>query len=247
MELVTQNSIDAYAKDLESKLRVCKMLLDSGTLPAHLKTPQAIFAVILRGQEYGFSPLRSTELFDFIQGKACPRAAALQALAVAEGGSFIVEEESAKLCRIKAARPSRKWEQVYQFTIEQAAAMGLTAKDNWKKMPQFMLYARCVSVLARRGWPDVIGGLYSAEEIQDEAATITVVADDLTAQTNGHDKTPALEEPQFLYDLDRVPEEHREEAQLYAKGKGATLTKAPGIYASSERLKKLDPYLVEAV
>lgn len=240
-DLIIPNSIDAYAANLEGKLRVCKLLLESGTLPATLKTSQAVLAVILRGQEYGFSPIRSTELFDFIQGRACPRAAALQALAVAEGGVFGVIEETAKICTVKAVRPSRKWEQTYSFTIEQAALMGLATKDNWKKMPQFMLYARCVSVLTRRGWPDIIGGLYSAEEIADGVNEETVP----TIEISQEEKLP--EQEPVLYDLNSVPEEHRDDAKTYALGKGATITKTPGVYAAPQTLKKLEPYRVETV
>lgn len=162
-----ENSLTAYAAGLEQKLKVCEMLQKSGVLPASLKTPQAIFAITLMGQEYGFSPIKSCEMFDFIQGRACIRAAGMLALATSRGGCFVTVEESDKSCTIKAERASNKWVQSYTFTWADAEKMKLTSKENWQKMPKFMLWARCVSVLCRRGWADVLGGLYSSEEMMD--------------------------------------------------------------------------------
>lgn len=241
-------TLDHYAQNLETKLKFCKLLIESGTIPATFKSPSAVLAVILRGQEYGFSPIRSLELIDFIQGRATLRAAALQAIAMQAGGVFEVMEESVRACTIRARRSEKKWEQVFTFTIEQAAAMGLTGKDNWKKMPQFMLYARCVSVLCRRGWPDVIGGLYSQEELADGAAALVIPAEALEGEVPTVDENatpPKNDPPVYFYDLNAVPAESQKEAQTYLKGNGGEETANAGIWKAPTMLKKLIPYQVE--
>lgn len=237
-------TLDHYAQNLEVKLKFCKLLIESGTIPAHFKNAGAVLAVILRGQEFGFTPIRSLELIDFIQGRATLRAAALQAIAMQAGGVFEVMEESVRACTIKARRPDKKWEQVFTFTIEQAASMGLAAKDNWKRMPQFMLYARCISVLCRRGWPDVIGGLYSKEELEDGATAMVIPADALEAQEPSTETVDASSTPIYFYDLNSVPVESRKEAAIYLQSNGGEETGAPGVWKAPTLLKKLLPYQV---
>lgn len=169
--LVTEgggNTLATYAQGIDAKFRICQMLQQSQVLPKALNTPQAILAVVLMGQEYGFAPLVSCHLFDFIQGRATMRAAAMQALCMKEGGSFHVVSSTTTSCKIKAVRPSKGWEETFEFTNDMAKRMGLAGKDNWQKHPEAMHYARCISVLARHGWADVLGGLMSTEEVQDE-------------------------------------------------------------------------------
>lgn len=241
-------TLDHYAQNLETKLKFCKLLIESATIPAHFKSAGAVLAVILRGQEFGFTPIRSLELIDFINGRATLRAAALQAIAMQAGGVFEVLEESARACTIKARRPDKKWEQVFTFTMEQAAVMGLAGKDNWKRMPQFMLYARCVSVLCRRGWPDVIGGLYSREELEDGPAALVVPAEAIEGETPTVEEgiePPKTEAPIYFYDLNSVPVESRKEAQTYIKGNGGEETANEGIWKAPTMLKKLLPYQIE--
>lgn len=162
------NTLATYATGIDAKFRICQMLQQSQILPKALSTPQAILAVVLMGQEFGFAPLISCHIFDFIQGRATMRAAGMAALCTKEGGTFHVISNTSTSCKIRAVRPSRKWEETFEFTLEMAKRMGLAGKDNWIKNPEAMLYARCVSVLARRGWADVLGGLKSSEEMQDE-------------------------------------------------------------------------------
>lgn len=54
------------------------------------------------------------------------------------------------------------------FTIEDAAKAGLTGKDNWKKYPKNMVFARCVSNAIAFYCPEVTGGvrLYHEGEIE---------------------------------------------------------------------------------
>lgn len=161
------NDLLAYARDLDQKYRLCQMMLQSKFLPKKFDNPQAVLVCILKGQEYGFPPMRSLDLFDCIEGSATMNAAGLQALAVSNGGMFEVLEENSERVTVKATRKSNGWSETFTFTMEMARTMGLAGKHNWKRMPQYMMYARCVSTLSRRGWSDIIGGLYATEEVQD--------------------------------------------------------------------------------
>lgn len=54
------------------------------------------------------------------------------------------------------------------FSYNDAVSMELTTKDNWKKMPRQMLYARASSLGIRRIAPDVVNGLYTADEMNPD-------------------------------------------------------------------------------
>jgi hypothetical protein len=54
------------------------------------------------------------------------------------------------------------------FTMPDAERAGLTKNNpNWQRYPANMLRARAISNAARMGWPDILNGLYSAEEMRD--------------------------------------------------------------------------------
>jgi len=233
------NTLATYASGIDAKFRICQMLQQSQVLPKALSSPQAILAVVLMGQEYGFAPIVSCHLFDFIQGRASMRAAGMQALCVRNGGSFHVIEESATACKIKAFRPDRNWEQTFEFTIEMARRMGLAEKDNWKKHPEAMLYARCTSLLARRGWPDLIGGLQASEEMQDaaiveEAPAESTAAVFASAEAQGAATVKAIE-AEFTGSVDDNGEvvEEKPKAKLSDLNQSATKAKT-----RLEQLKK---------
>jgi hypothetical protein len=53
----------------------------------------------------------------------------------------------------------------YSFYWSDAVAAQWNKKDNWKKLPRFMMYARCVVRGARGVASDIIGGLYDTHEV----------------------------------------------------------------------------------
>jgi hypothetical protein len=56
----------------------------------------------------------------------------------------------------------------YTFTIEDAKRAGLLSKDSWQKYTKELLVARAISGCARKVFPDVVGGLYTVEELGGE-------------------------------------------------------------------------------
>lgn len=263
--IVKEQSLDAVAVNFDAKIKVCDMIAKSGLAPASFKTPQAIFAAILRGGELGFSPMQSLETFDVVQGRVTMRASGLQALCVNHGGKFEVIEESDTRCTIKASRASNGWAQEYTFTIEDASKMQLTSKDNWKKMPKFMLYARCVSVLCRRGWPDKVAGLYSSEEMRDsvevtqEPEVVSApVARVIPADTIKESKAKLAKieheekrsDARFVYDGTKIAKDFPDpkyRKELRAKVENEYGAKYEGkVFLSPKPIKGWEPYLMEA-
>lgn len=158
-------SIETYAENLQAKMQVATILLKSGMAPSHYKSPEAVLGAVLYGRELGFSPIRALQAINVIQGKPVLSAEGLKALAIQHGGKIQTVEWTDKVCTLKCTR--NDWEETCTFTWEDAERQQLTGKDNWRRMPKAMLYARCVSTLVRNMFADVIGGLYSAEEMRD--------------------------------------------------------------------------------
>lgn len=168
------NSLEAYARGLDTKLRIASVLLKSGMLPSHLKTPEAVLGTILKGQEMGFSPIASCSLINFIQGQATLNAQGMQAKALQHGGIFEEVDWTDKVCTLKVSRlmpgQPKAWTRIFSYSLADAALAGLAHKDNWKKQPKAMLYARCVSAACRAMWADVLAGVYSTEEMVDSTS-----------------------------------------------------------------------------
>jgi len=231
-------TLASYSNNLESQLKVCELLIASGLLPPHLKTKAAVYMIVLTGQEYGFTPLRSINLFDMIKGRVAPRAAALQAIAQANGGKFKTIASSNESVTVQASRGD--WSENYTFSMSDAKQAGLNG-DNWQKYPKDMMYARCTARLCRHGWADIIGGLHAAEELEDaeQSQGVAVVTDTPTIQKQYN----------YTYNIESILADEKGKAViefLVSNGADGDLDK-PGIWYSEKQLKRLDKYEVKAV
>jgi hypothetical protein len=69
--------------------------------------------------------------------------------------------------------------------MSMAQRAGLTGKGPWQQYPAAMLRARASAELCRLVWPDVVGGLYTPDEMGDardvrvEAPAVPVVAEEV--------------------------------------------------------------------
>ncbi|HZW73354.1 MAG TPA: hypothetical protein VFF43_07390, partial [Caldimonas sp.] len=93
---------------------------------------------------------------------------AQRALIAAAGHELVFEETTTT--RAIAAGRRRDSERVVRiaWTIDDAKRAGIAGGENWRRYPAEMLRARASAALARVMFADVIGGLISSEEIEDE-------------------------------------------------------------------------------
>jgi hypothetical protein len=87
--------------------------------------------------------------------------------------------------------------QTSEWTIQRAASLGLTNKQQWKTQPQAMLTARATAEIARLVGADVILGIpYAAEELTDlEDGPTTTVRRSERKTTARRSAPPAPPEP----------------------------------------------------
>lgn len=160
-------------------------LIESKSLPAWCSTPEKAYLVMKRGKELGFKDLASFNLLTMIQGNLTLTANGIKVLLkmngceweVTEDGQYLYDEQGNFVdirTTIKMAVPSKYNSQgctyhTLSYCWSEAETAGLTGKSVWKSYPKDMLFNRCITRLARMVVPELLQGLYTNEELGDNA------------------------------------------------------------------------------
>lgn len=126
-----------------------------------------IFLILLYARELGI-PIMSA-LFGgihIIAGKAMISAQMMNLLIRKAGHSLDIKDSPGK-CTITGKRKDTGAEYSASFSLEDAKRAGIY-KGNWEKYPEDMCFARALSRIARRLFPDIIGKSYVEGEIEGE-------------------------------------------------------------------------------
>ena len=159
-------------------------LIDSKHLPSHVKNTQTAFTIVQMGKELGFAPMQALHQIVPIQGKLSLSAKAIGAVLRKGGVKFRTLEDGVYVYGEKVSIEKLDGEEatgmrttieftrdgiieLCSFTWRDAELAGLTIKDNWKRMPKEMLYARCLAKGANRIGQDLLLGLYMTDELAD--------------------------------------------------------------------------------
>jgi hypothetical protein len=140
-----------------------------------------ILSVMLLARELGVSPIQSISGgIANIQGKFEISARLMNQLIRKHGHQIAIVLSNEQICKIWTKRKDTGEEHEESYHIEEAARAGLI-KDGggWKKNPKDMLFARCISRLARRVYPDCLGGCYVEGELQETIQGKVVEAPEL--------------------------------------------------------------------
>lgn len=177
-QLEIKKEFDIQIKKEETQIKDlmedAKHWVKSGLLPSSIKTPEQAIVIVLKGRELGLPIMASFEMIDVIQGKPALKPKAMSAIIRKAGVRFktmqdfesVKNEEGKvtdKITTIRFYRDGIEEDISYRYT--DAQSLGLTTKDNWQKQPAVMTYWRCFSKGANRICPDLIGGLYTTEEV----------------------------------------------------------------------------------
>jgi hypothetical protein len=159
-----------WAADARQAALVAQSLAKTSFAGALRGKPEEITAAILAGQELGLKPMATLKSIDVIQGTPALRAHAMRGLVQAAGHDIELVDSGPEHCVMRGRRKGAETWQEVSWTIERAAQLGLTGKDQWKKQPQTMLVARATGELCRLIASDVLHGMpYAAEEIDGTA------------------------------------------------------------------------------
>lgn len=159
-----------WAVDAGQAYRVAQSLAETSFVPTSMrKKAGEITAAILTGQEIGLEPMSALRSIDVIQGTPAMRAHALRGLVQSRGHEVWVDESTETRAVVCGRRKGTERVQKSVWTIDKARRMGLTEKDNWKRMPENMLVARATAEVCRLIASDVLLGMpYAVEEIDEE-------------------------------------------------------------------------------
>lgn len=141
-----------------------------GMIPrAYLGNPGKILACVLAGQELGVGPMASLRAFHIVEGKPCAAADFWVARLRAAGYRLDWLQRDNECVSLRLTAPdgssiTETWDRA------KATAAGLWAgKDNWRKYPQAMLSARCITSAGRALAGEVMFGCYELDEADEIA------------------------------------------------------------------------------
>ena len=157
-------------RSYEEAVKASKHLFDSRLFQA-FGTPQAVLAIVLAGRELNLGVMQSLRGFHMVQGKPVMSADLMAALVLNSGKckQFRCIKTDASKATIRVQRIGDDEPLDVSFTIEEALQAGLVKSGSgWEKYPTAMLVARAKATAARLMFPDVVAGLYTAEELGRE-------------------------------------------------------------------------------
>lgn len=152
-------------------------LVGTDFLPRQIDNPHKALAIVLKGRELDIPPMEALAQLYVVNGRVTMQAQLMLALIARSGkGSWTIEESTDERCTVTMERSDNGTKHTLTFTIEEAENAGLLERwDNrkgkmvpnevWHKYRPAMLRARAISACARIVFPDVIGGLYTPEEL----------------------------------------------------------------------------------
>jgi hypothetical protein len=160
-----RRSIFNLTQDQFNRLEFIANLYVASTMNKSKLTKGDAFMAMLKGMEVGLEPMAAMNVINIIQGNPTLSPQGMLALIHASGELEDIEIYSEPLGARCTMRRKGKSPHSVDFSIQDAKAMGLDEKDNWKKQPAVMLQWRAVAACARVVFPDVIQGMYTPEEM----------------------------------------------------------------------------------
>ena len=138
------------------------------------KTPEQVFTAIQYGRGHGWSPMQSLRNLYPLHGNVHLTAIAAMGLVLPHADKPPTIKREKKngqpySCTVTYLRDKEEYSRT--FTIDEAKAAGLIKGGGaWTAYAENMLYWRAGMFAAREGFPDILAGIYSIEEMANESA-----------------------------------------------------------------------------
>lgn len=145
----------------------------AGMFP-QFKNPFQVLTAIELGRELGSQPVQSLMRIFPVQGNMGIKSEFLVALAIQGGIKYKIIKKDKKGCTIEFKRAgfdthNESFTEEDAKRIKDKSGKALIEKDNYKNYPEEMYMWRCFAKGLRAYAPDIIGGVYTIEEIHDFA------------------------------------------------------------------------------
>lgn len=184
---VTVGSRGILITSMDELVRFANAVSKSGLAPKGMDKPETVFVAIQLGLELGLSPMAALQNIGVINGR--PGVYGDAALALVENSGLLehfdewlevspgkrvddlpaqIPDTAAAVCIAK--RKGRKQVKPSRFSVAMAKRASLWGKQGpWLQYPERMLMFRARGFALRDGFPDVLKGLKTTEELQDYA------------------------------------------------------------------------------
>ena len=163
-------SLVPVGEEWKAYLQIAKVWVDSGMLPAHVKTPQQALAIMLAARDLGLKHTAAFKGLFLTNGKIQMEFQTMLALALSKlpDMEFQVVERTNAGCTVRGRRrPNQEWQEA-RFDAKDALAADLLGKDTWKKYAPDMYYSKAGTRLLRMIAADVLMGLaYDQDEMEE--------------------------------------------------------------------------------
>ena len=143
---------------------MAKAVTESGLFG--LKNQNQAFTLMMIAEAEGIPAVKAVQIYSIINGMPSLKSTEVQARFQKSGGKIQWIETTDKKAVCKMSHPDGG-EYTSEFSIEMAKQMGLSEKDNWKKMPKQMLMARAITAGVRALYPACLNNMYSDMEAID--------------------------------------------------------------------------------
>lgn len=180
---MSENALAIYGQ-FDVMARAATVLAKSGFFKDVQSEAQAIVKV-LAGAELGLPPFASMTGISIIQGKPVLGANLIATLVKNDPRYDYRPVEHTDTACVIEWKENGKIVGESSFNWDEAQRAGLTGKDNWRKYPSDMLFARAISRGARRFAPGIFGGspIYTPDELgADVDADGNVLEGEIIAQ-----------------------------------------------------------------
>ncbi len=159
-------------KTLDQALELAKILADSDFVPKDYKgKPGNVLAAVQMGAEVGLAPMAAMQNIAVINGRPTMWGDTMLGLVKRSEVYENIREEFQEETMTAICTVKRRGESAITRAFSQVDAVkaGLWKKEGpWQQYPRRMLQLRARSWALRDAFPDVLKGIYSREEIENE-------------------------------------------------------------------------------
>lgn len=186
-------------RTLDDAWRFAQYVSKAGLAPKGLERPEAVVVALQFGMELGLHPMQSLQSIAVINGRPTIWGDTMLGLCMSSGlFDFSAFKESAErkgedfvaTCQVK--RKGMAEPVIRTFSLSDAKRAGLLEKPGpWKQFPERMCRMRARAFALRDAFPDVLRGVYAAEELVDvepvesQKKAIDVVAETISKHKQG--------------------------------------------------------------
>lgn len=164
---------------LEGAMQFSQWLAQSSLLPKSVNKEHDIFFVVCAGMELGFPPMAALRSLYAVNGRTALEAKAKAALCLQRGAAlyFKKTEDTDKAVTWETHRKGASEPAVSRFTIDDAKHAGLIDKGGpWKQYPRRMMSWKALGFLCDDTYPDVMLGVATKEDFDEEEITFRPIA-----------------------------------------------------------------------